>query len=108
MLLHNQPGLLLPSSFLTPVFWLLTSDLMEEEPDLNVNNEPGKTHNIPFVPKEEVIEEEFDKIMEERYRDGAGFVRYAEDSYEAKGSIDRNSTVPPSKDPTIWKIKCVV
>ncbi|XWS75210.1 hypothetical protein CRYUN_Cryun01aG0066000 [Craigia yunnanensis] len=26
---------------------------MEEEPDLNVNNEPGKTHNLPFVPKEE-------------------------------------------------------
>ncbi|XVE75442.1 hypothetical protein DITRI_Ditri12bG0094200 [Diplodiscus trichospermus] len=81
---------------------------MEDEADLNVNNEPGKTHNIPFVPKEEVIEEEFDKIMEERYWDGAGFVKYAEDSYEAKGPIDRNSTVPSSKDPTIWKIKCVV
>ncbi|XVE75438.1 hypothetical protein DITRI_Ditri12bG0093900 [Diplodiscus trichospermus] len=81
---------------------------MEDEPDLNVNNETGKTHNIPFVPKEEVIEEEFDKIMEERYRDGAGFVKYAEDSYEAKGPIDRNSTAPSSKDPTIWKIKCVV
>ncbi|XVE68780.1 hypothetical protein DITRI_Ditri09bG0097600 [Diplodiscus trichospermus] len=35
--------------------------------------------------------------MEERYRDGAGFVMYAEDSYEARGSFDRNSTVPSSK-----------
>ncbi|EOY18833.1 Kow domain-containing transcription factor 1, putative [Theobroma cacao] len=81
---------------------------MEEELDLNVNIEAGKTHNLPFVPKEEVIEEEFDKIMEERYKDGAGFVTYAEDSYEAKGSIDRNSALPSSKDPTIWKVKCVV
>ncbi|XVE68778.1 hypothetical protein DITRI_Ditri09bG0097400 [Diplodiscus trichospermus] len=82
--------------------------LMEEEPDHIVNNEPGKSHNHPFVPKEEVIEEEFDKMMEKRYRDGAGFVTYAEDSYEAKGSIDRNSTVPSSKDPNLWKVKCVV
>ncbi|XP_022765470.1 protein RNA-directed DNA methylation 3 isoform X2 [Durio zibethinus] len=81
---------------------------MEEQPDLNGNNKSEKTHNLPFVPKEEVIEEEFDKMMEERYRDGAGFVTYAEDSYEAKGSIDRNSTVSSSKDPTIWKVKCVV
>ncbi|XVE99222.1 hypothetical protein REPUB_Repub03eG0178900 [Reevesia pubescens] len=79
---------------------------MDEEPDLNVNNQPGKTHNLPFVPKEEVIEEEFDKMMEERYRDA--HVTYAEDSYEAKGSMDRNSTVPSAKDPTIWKVKCVV
>ncbi|KAK8277024.1 hypothetical protein V6Z12_D10G237000 [Gossypium hirsutum] len=81
---------------------------MEEEPDLNANNNPWKTHNLPFVPKEEVIEEEFDKMMEERYRDGARFTTFDEDSYEAKGSIDKNSTMPPSKDPIIWKVKCVV
>nr|KJB73476.1 hypothetical protein B456_011G234600 [Gossypium raimondii] len=81
---------------------------MEEEPDLNANNNPWKAHNLPFVPKEEVIEEEFDKMMEERYRDGARFTTFDEDSYEAKGSIDKNSTMPPSKDPIIWKVKCVV
>ncbi|KAK8609561.1 hypothetical protein V6N13_062007 [Hibiscus sabdariffa] len=79
---------------------------LEEEPDLNVNNNPWKAHNLPFVPKEEVIEEEFDKMMEERYRDGARFTTFDED-YEAKGSIDKNSTVPPTKDPIIWKVKCV-
>ncbi|XVF83034.1 hypothetical protein PTKIN_Ptkin16aG0100000 [Pterospermum kingtungense] len=81
---------------------------LEEEPDLNVNNEPGKAHDLPFVPKEEVDEEEFDKLMEERYRNAAAFVTHAEDSYEAKGSIDTNSNVPSSKDPNIWKVKCVV
>ncbi|XP_039023557.1 protein RNA-directed DNA methylation 3-like [Hibiscus syriacus] len=80
---------------------------LEEEPDLNVNNNPWKAPNLPFVPKEEVIEEEFDKMMEERYRDGARFTTFDED-YEAKGSIEKNSTVPPAKDPIIWKIKCVV
>ncbi|KAL4388557.1 hypothetical protein GQ457_09G028400 [Hibiscus cannabinus] len=80
---------------------------VEEEPDLNVNNNPWKAHNLPFVPKEEVMEEEFDKMMEERYRDGARFTTYEED-YEAKGSIDKSSTLPPAKDPVIWKVKCVV
>ena len=34
-----------------------------------------------------MIEEEFDKMMEEQYRDGAGFATYAEDSYEAKDQL---------------------
>ncbi|KAE8732383.1 Pectin lyase-like superfamily protein isoform 1 [Hibiscus syriacus] len=83
------------------------NDVLQEEPDLDVNKNPWKAHNVPFVPKEEVIEEEFDKMMEERYRDGARFTTFEED-YEAKGSIDKNSTVPPAKDPVIWKVKCVV
>lgn len=87
---------------------MLTPDFLEEEPDLNINNEPGKTHNPFVVPKEEVTEEEFDKMMEERYMSGAGFVTHAEDSYEAKGPVDTNSNVSSSKDPTIWKVKCVV
>lgn len=90
-----------------PCSIVVESDFMEEEPDLNVNNEPEETQIIPLVSKEEVTEGEFDKITEERYRDSAGFVTYAEDSYEAKGSIDINSR-PSFKDPTIWKIKCVV
>ncbi|OMO65686.1 hypothetical protein CCACVL1_21438 [Corchorus capsularis] len=87
---------------------VLILNFMDKEPDLNVNKQTGKTYNLPFVLKEEVIEEEFDKMMEERYKDGAGFVTYAEDSYEDKESIDKNSDVPSSKDPTIWKVKCVV
>ncbi|GMI80580.1 hypothetical protein HRI_001727200 [Hibiscus trionum] len=79
---------------------------LEEEPDLDVNNNPWKAHNLPFV-KEEVIEEEFDKMMEERYKDGARFTTFEED-YEAKESVDKNSTLPPAKDPIIWKVKCVV
>ncbi|EEF28368.1 suppressor of ty, putative [Ricinus communis] len=86
------------------------SDLEEEEPDieLKLKKEPAKTPNIPFVPKEEVMyEEEFDKMMEERYRDGSTFVRYAEDVYEAK-TVERDSILTSSRDPIVWKVKCMV
>ncbi|OMO93396.1 Mevalonate kinase [Corchorus olitorius] len=43
---------------------------IDKEPNLNVYEETGKTYSL--VLKEEVIKEEFDKMMEERYKDGAG------------------------------------
>ncbi|KDP30494.1 hypothetical protein JCGZ_16173 [Jatropha curcas] len=85
-------------------------DFDEEEFDieLKVKKEPVRTPNDPFIPKEEVMdEEEFDKMMEERYKDGSRFVNYAEDAYEAK-SMERNSLFPSTRDPTIWKVKCMV
>jgi hypothetical protein len=77
------------------------------EPD--IMKEQGKALNLPLFPKEEEMnEEEFDKMMEERYKDGSNLFTYAEDDYENKRSIERNSLVPSAKYPTIWKVKCTV
>ena len=80
---------------------------MEEDFDieLKVKQEPGKTQNTPIVPKEEEMdEEEFDRMMEERYRHHPALVRYAEDSQ----ALDRDAILLSKKDPTIWKVKCMV
>uniref|UniRef100_F6HB58 NGN domain-containing protein n=1 Tax=Vitis vinifera TaxID=29760 RepID=F6HB58_VITVI len=47
-------------------------------------------------------------MLDERYKDGSKFVTYAEDDYETKRSVQRNSFIPSIKDPTIWKVKCMV
>ncbi|CAI0410893.1 unnamed protein product [Linum tenue] len=86
------------------------SDFDEEEFDveLKVKKEPGKAQSIPFFPKEEQMDEdEFDKMMEERYKDGAGFVRYADDPFEAK-LVERDSLLALATDATIWKVKCMI
>ncbi|CAN1799948.1 Protein RNA-directed DNA methylation 3 [Linum perenne] len=76
--------------------------------ELKIKKNPEKSQNIPFIPKEEQMDEdEFDKMMEERYKDGAGFVRYAEDPFEAK-LAERDFVMPSSKDPPIWKVKCMI
>ncbi|KAJ0704912.1 putative ribosomal protein L2, domain 2 [Helianthus annuus] len=82
----------------------------EEElgPGPEVKAEP-KTPNIPFYPKEEEMdEEEMDKLMEARYKPGAGFVKYAEDRPQAARMEERNTVMQSLKDPTIWKVKCTV
>lgn len=84
---------------------------MEEDFDieLKVKKEPAKAQNLLFVPKEEEMdEEEFDKMMEERYKNNPRFGGFADDSFEAKRSMERNLLVPSAKDPTIWKVKCTV
>ncbi|KAB1219015.1 hypothetical protein CJ030_MR3G015069 [Morella rubra] len=84
--------------------------ILEEEfvIESSINKEPGKAQNLPLLPKEEEMnEEEFDKIMEERYKDGSNFVTYAGDDYENK-LVETNFLVPSAKDPTIWKVKCMV
>lgn len=89
----------------------METDLFDDEIDteLKVENEPGKVHNFPFFPKEEELsEEELDKMLEERYKDGSKFVTYADDDYETKRSVQRNAIAPSVKDPTVWKVKCMV
>nr|XP_043631460.1 protein RNA-directed DNA methylation 3 isoform X2 [Erigeron canadensis] len=77
-------------------------------PDPGVKAEP-KTPNIPFFPKEEEMdEEEMDKMMEERYKPGAGFVKYAEDRSRAAKKDDWTTSMAFENDPTIWKVKCMV
>ncbi|KAL2548895.1 protein RNA-directed DNA methylation 3 [Forsythia ovata] len=74
-----------------------------------VKNEPGKAPQYPCFPKEEEMsEEELERMLEERYKTGSTLVTYAEDGYEHKRSIDREIYVPSAKDPTIWKVKCMV
>lgn len=73
----------------------------------NLKNDAFKAHNLPVFPKEEQFEEEFDKIMEARYRDGSALVRFA-DEYDAKDSVDGGSGMPSVKDPMVWKVKCTV
>ncbi|KAF3434058.1 hypothetical protein FNV43_RR25161 [Rhamnella rubrinervis] len=71
--------------------------------------EPAKTYSIPFIPKEEEMdEEEFDKMMDARYKNGSGFVTYADDGYENKKWIDRDSPVHLDNEPIVWKVKCAV
>ncbi|KAJ0661255.1 putative ribosomal protein L2, domain 2 [Helianthus annuus] len=77
-------------------------------PGPEVKAEP-KTPSIPFYPKEEEIDEEdMDKLMEARYKPGAGFVKYAEDRPQAARMDERNTVMQSLKDPTIWKVKCTV
>lgn len=66
--------------------------------------------NLHHVPKEEhITEEEFDKMLEERYKPSSSFVTYAEDAYESKRSMETSTNLPSStKDPVIWKVKCMV
>ncbi|KAK6933434.1 NGN domain [Dillenia turbinata] len=81
--------------------------LNQEVPD--VKSEPGKAHIFPVIPKEEELSDgELENMVQERYRDGSGFVTYAEDGYDTKGSSERHFFMPSSKDPVIWKVKCMV
>lgn len=84
---------------------------MDEEfaTESEVQKEPGKTTHLPFIPKEEEMdEEEFDKMMEERYKTGSSSVTYAGDDYETKKWVDRDSLVHLDKEPLVWKVKCTV
>lgn len=73
----------------------------------NLKNDAFKAPNLPVFPKEEQFEEEFDKILEARYRDGSALGRFA-DEYDAKDSVHGGSSMPSVKDPMVWKVKCTV
>ena len=93
------------------VFRYLGTDLFDDEIDigLKVQNEPEKVHNLPFFLKEEELsEDELEKMLKERYKDGSKLVSYAEDDYETKRSVQRDAFVSSLKDPTMWKVKCMV
>ena len=95
----------------TLFFSSLKTDFLEAEfkTQLKVKTEPAKTHNFPVMPKEEELsEEELEKLLEERYKPGSSFVTYAEDLYDSKRMIEGNVVIPSSRDPTIWKVKCMV
>ncbi|XP_052730775.1 protein RNA-directed DNA methylation 3 isoform X2 [Vigna angularis] len=71
-------------------------------------SEPGPS-NFPRVPKEELVdEEEFDRILEERYADPSRFIKFA-DEFDDKGnnSYSIHDAVMELM-PNIWKVKCTV
>ncbi|KAL3649647.1 hypothetical protein CASFOL_006050 [Castilleja foliolosa] len=72
------------------------------------NNEPAKVPNLPFVKEEDMSEEELDRMLEERYKPGAGYVTHMEDGHDQKRSTERNIYVQSANDLIIWKVKCMV
>lgn len=74
----------------------------------NIKNDQFKSHNLPVFPKEEEFEEEFDKIMEERYKNVPAFLRFAEDEHNIRRFVEEDSSIPSLTDPTTWKVKCAV
>lgn len=82
----------------------------ESSSDLQIENEPGAIPLLPFFPEilDGVDEEEFDKIMEERYKAGSGLVTVAAYGYETEPSIETSTFIPSAGDPSIWKVKCRV
>lgn len=83
---------------------------VDDEPEVEASgkDDKGGKGNSSFVdPKEEEMnEEEYDRMMEERYKPGTGFIRYADD--DVKSSIEMDALVPTAQDPPIWKVKCAV
>lgn len=93
--------------FLNP----LSTDFLDEDFDTapTMKNGPAKAHGLPFFPKEEVMdEEEFDRMMEERFGDGSRFATYAGEEYDDK-TVELNSMPTAAESmPTIWRVKCTV
>lgn len=85
-------------------------DLLEEEfgSNIDLKNEPARTHQPPVIKEEEMDGEELERMLRERYKPGSGFVTYAEDAEERKRQTGQDTLVPSLKDPTIWKVKCTV
>ncbi|KAF9594219.1 hypothetical protein IFM89_028876 [Coptis chinensis] len=69
----------------------------------------GRTHNLPFLPKEEELSDgELELLLEERYKPGSQHVVYADDKHENKGSGDEGSFMQALDNTTIWRVKCTV
>ncbi|GAB4836401.1 hypothetical protein Ancab_001312 [Ancistrocladus abbreviatus] len=86
------------------------NDLFNDcEAEIKEKNQPGKSHELPFMPKEEELSgDELERVLEERYRSGSGYVTYAEDAFETKRSAEGNFIPSSLLDPPIWKVKCKV
>ncbi|KAL9271144.1 RNA-directed DNA methylation 3-like protein [Drosera capensis] len=69
----------------------------------------GRSNPVPFLPKEEELSgDELEKFLEERYRRGSGFVRYAGDAFETKATAAGAFALPSIQDSPLWKVKCKV
>ncbi|KAK4385688.1 protein RNA-directed DNA methylation 3 [Sesamum angolense] len=82
--------------------------MMNLAPSMESVMNQEKSLTFLLFPKRKMSEEELERMFEERYKPGAGFVTYAEDGDEHKKSVDRGIYVPSAKDSKIWKVKCMV
>ncbi|KAG4910100.1 hypothetical protein GLYMA_20G112800v4 [Glycine max] len=70
----------------------------------------GQSSLPRVVPKEEMLdEEEWDRILEERYKDPSRFIRFSDEFGDDKG-MDPSSIHEGVDEltPSIWKVKCTV
>ncbi|XP_068653515.1 protein RNA-directed DNA methylation 3 isoform X2 [Aristolochia californica] len=67
-------------------------------------NKTGKAPVLPFLVKEEEMDEDLENFIKERY----SHVINADDSQDAKGLNDQMSMMHSMKDPIIWRVKCMV
>ena len=80
-------------------------DFDDEQP---TKGDPFKAHGFPVFPKEEEMdEEEYDRLMEERYASGSSFAAHAGEEYDDK-TFELNSlmTVMVESMPTIDQMHC--
>ncbi|GAA0167989.1 hypothetical protein LIER_22813 [Lithospermum erythrorhizon] len=86
------------------------SDFLEDEFVNDVkanNNELGIVPFLNFIKDEEMDDAELERMVEELYGRGSSIVRYAEDGYDNR-EADRDEYPPLFRDPTLWKVKCMV
>ncbi|XP_008794002.2 protein RNA-directed DNA methylation 3 [Phoenix dactylifera] len=81
-------------------------DFMDASKSVNDVRPVGKSHPLPFFLKEEELSgDELEALIKDRYGHGSEFVVYNEDSKERD---DRVSEVDSLKDPSVWRVKCMV
>ncbi|PIA34337.1 hypothetical protein AQUCO_03800139v1 [Aquilegia coerulea] len=85
-------------------------DFMEEvTTGQNEKSAFGKTHNVPFLPKEEELSaDELEMLVKERYKPGSKYVTHAYDQNKTAGSGEVDSLMSSVGDPIIWRVKCTV
>lgn len=88
---------------------MLLDFLDEFDLEFKVKSEFGRFEQVRFFLKEEELSgDEFEKMLEERYKSGFGYVRYVEDDYDNKRFVDRSFFIFFVMELTIWKVKCKV
>ncbi|KAJ0963140.1 hypothetical protein J5N97_028262 [Dioscorea zingiberensis] len=65
----------------------------------------GKAHQLPFLVKEEELSaDELEELIKDRYDHDSKYVVHEEDAK----ALDEVSQMHDMKDPTVWRIKCMV
>ena len=85
------------------------TDFIDDELETEGANKIGRLHHLPFLLKEEELsDDELEKLLKERYGRGSNNVVYADENQDSKDYNDRVHSMNSAKDPTIWRVKCMV
>ncbi|XP_058110427.1 protein RNA-directed DNA methylation 3-like isoform X2 [Magnolia sinica] len=77
--------------------------------EMKGKNESGRAHHLPFLLKEEELsDEELENLLKKRYSRDSEYVSYADENKETKECDDKESSMHSMKDPTVWRVKCMV